>query len=69
MLYKEYSEIGIGNNRVFGVLLCLKQLLRNDSHWNTFVDKIELLFEKYESVDIKTMGFPENWKELLEIQQ
>lgn len=69
MLYKEYSEIGIGNNRIFGVLLCLKQLLKNDSHWNIFVDKIELLFEKYESVDIKTMGFPENWKKLLEVQQ
>ena len=69
MLYKEYSEIGIGNNRIFGVLLCLKQLLKNDIHWNIFVDKIELLFEKYESVDIKTMGFPENWKELLEVQQ
>ena len=68
MLYKEYSEAGIGNNRIFGVLLCLKQLLKTDSHWNIFVDNIELLFEKYESVDIKTMGFPENWKELLEIQ-
>lgn len=66
ILYKEYSEKGIGNNRIFGLLLCLKQLLKNDSHWNIFVDKIEMLFEKYESVDIKTMGFPENWKELLE---
>lgn len=26
------------------------------------------LFEKYERVNIKTMGFPENWKELLEIK-
>lgn len=67
ILYKEYSEVGIGNNRIFGVLLCLKQLLKNDSHWNIFVDKIDMLFEKYESVDIKTMGFPENWKELLEM--
>lgn len=69
MLYKEYSEAGIGNNRIFGVLLCLKQLLKTDSHWNIFVEKIELLFEKYESVDVRTMGFPENWKELLEVQQ
>lgn len=67
ILYKEYSEVGIGNNRIFGVLLCLKQLLKNDSHWNIFVDKIDMLFEKYESVDIKTMGFPEDWKELLEM--
>lgn len=67
ILYKEYSEVGIGNNRIFGVFLCLKQLLKNDSHWNIFVDKIDMLFGKYESVDIKTMGFPKNWKELLEM--
>ena len=56
----------MGNNRIFGVLLCLKHLLKNDSHWNLFVEEIGLLFEKYESVEIKTMGYPENWKELLE---
>lgn len=68
ILYKEYTQAGIGNNRVFSVLLCLKHLLVNDKHWNLFVDKIEMLFDKYESVDIKTMGFLENWKELLEIK-
>ena len=68
ILYKEYSEVGIGNNRIFGVLLCLKHLLKGDDHWNLFVDKIELLYDKYESVDIKTMGFTEKWKELLEIR-
>lgn len=66
ILYKEYSQSGIGNNRIFGVLLCLKNLLKNDVHWDLFVDKIELLFDKYESVNICTMGFPENWKELLQ---
>lgn len=30
-----------------------------------FVDKMEMLFDKYGSVQISTMGFPENWKELL----
>ena len=50
----------------YGVLLCLKHLLKSDSHWKLFVQEVELLFEKYEQVDIKTMGFPENWKELLE---
>lgn len=68
ILYKEYTQAGIGNNRIFGVLLCLRHLLKDDKHWNLFVDKIELLFEKYEHVDIKTMGFPNNWKELLEIK-
>ena len=66
MLYTEYTQAGIGNNRVYGVLLCMKHLLKNDSHWNLFVDKIEMLFDKYQSVQIKTMGFPDNWKEMLE---
>lgn len=65
MLYKEYSEKGIGNNRIFGVLLCMKQLLSDDVHWNLFVQDIETLIDKYDGVDIKTMGFPATWKKLL----
>lgn len=68
-LYKEYGAMGIGNNRIFGVLICLKHLLQNDKRWNMFVDKIEMLFDKYEHVDIKTMGFPVDWKEILENKQ
>ena len=66
ILYKEYSQSGIGNNRIFGVLLCVKHLLKSDSHWKLFVQDVESLFDKYEQVDIKTMGFSENWKALLE---
>lgn len=67
-LYNEYTEAGVGNNRIFGVLLCIRILLKKDKHWNTFVEQVELLFEKYEHVDFKTMGFPGNWKELLEVK-
>lgn len=48
ILYKEYTQAGIGNNRMFGVLLCMKQILKNDKHWNLYVDQIELLIDKYE---------------------
>ncbi len=65
ILYKEYTRAGIGNNRIYGVLLCMKHLLKQDVHWNQFVDNIELLFDKYERVQASTMGFTENWKELL----
>ena len=65
LLYKEYLEAGIGNNRMFGILLCMKHILKNDSRWNLYVQDIEILIDKYEKVDIRTMGFPENWKELL----
>lgn len=67
-LYKEYRTMGIGNNRIFGILICLKHLLKNDKQWNLFVDKIEMLFEKYEHVDIRSMGFPVEWKAVLETE-
>lgn len=65
LLYKEYSEAGIGNNKIFSVILCMKYILKNDYHWELYLDEIELLLDKYEMVDIKTMGFPTNWKQLL----
>lgn len=40
-------------------------ILKNDSRWNLYVDEIEILIEKYEKIDIETMGFPETWKDLL----
>ena len=64
-LYKEYSKAGIGNQRIFGVLLCLKHLLKSDHHWKKFVKDIDSLIKKYKFVDIKTMGFPENWEKYL----
>lgn len=66
MLYKEYTQIKIRNYTIYAVLLSMKHLLKNDTYWNLFVDNIELLFDKYDNVQIKTMGFPTNWKELLE---
>lgn len=42
----------------------MKYLLTQDAHWNQFVDNIGMLFAKYESVQIGTMGFQENWKEV-----
>ncbi len=65
LLYKDYTKLGIGNNRIFGVMLCMKHILSNDEHWNSYVEKIQILIDEYEVVDVKTMGFPDNWKEIL----
>lgn len=64
-MYKQYTEQGIGNIRVFASLICMKHLLPNDVHWTGFIDKINLLFEKYPNVKIELMGFSENWEEIL----
>lgn len=45
----------------------MRHILLHDKHWNLCVDQIEVLIEKYEKVDVRTMGFTDNWKELLEI--
>ena len=62
-LYKQYEKNG--NQRIFAVLLCLKELLPADRHWREFVETLELLIEKYPHVRIERMDFPKNWKELL----
>ena len=64
-LYKQYAKMHIVNNRVFATLLIIKQLLPNDRHWNDFVQIIEVLIEKYPSVKLHYIGFPQNWTNLL----
>ena len=65
ILYKQYTKDGIGNIRIYGVLLCIKHLSVSDPHWQEFVDSIDSLFTKYPAVKIETMGFPTNWKDYL----
>ncbi|MDE7313299.1 MAG: Abi family protein [Eubacterium sp.] len=64
-LYHQDSKEGAANNRIFGVLCCLKHLFVGDRHWARFLDNMEMLFEKYTYVDLNTMGFTKNWRELL----
>ena len=64
-LYKQYSEQGISNVRVFATLICLKYLLNNSSQWKSFVELIDEMFSSYPNVRRELMGFPKEWKALL----
>ena len=64
-LYNKYKEMGIANNSIFSTVLCLQYLLPNDRYWIEFVDLISAMFDKYEDVNIETMGFVKEWYELL----
>ncbi len=64
-LYHEDKPKGVSDDHVMGTLICMKHLLAQDRHWTEFVDTIGLLLEKYPAVRKETMGFPENWKEIL----
>jgi len=66
MLYKEYTEQGISSVRIYATLICLKHILPRDRHWRELVEIIEMLFDKYPHVKKEFIGFPENWKEILE---
>lgn len=68
ILYKQYVESGIDNNRIFAVLLCISHIVDHDGHWDKLLDDIEDLIAKYSNIDISSMGFPKNWKELLNPQ-
>ncbi len=65
MMYKQYSEMNISNNRLFAVLLCMREILKGNSQWNTFVDDLDKLVKKYDKINIFSMGFTENWYDLL----
>lgn len=64
-LYSQYANIQKADKHIFGVICCMKHLLLNDSRWQSFISDLESLFHKYPDVQIFTMGFPVNWKEVL----
>ena len=64
-LYKQYTEINISNSYIFGVLCCIKHLIKIDENWISFVNRIDTLFNKYKFVNKIELGFPDNWKNIL----
>lgn len=67
MLYKQYTEANISNIRIFGVMVCISHLVPHDAHWEDFVNQLDTLIRKYPSININTMGFPQNWKDYLPV--
>ena len=64
-IYDCYRNMGIRNNRIFAILICLKYLLPMDERWRKFISNINLSLKYYQKVDLKKIGFPDNWIEIL----
>ena len=64
-MYKQFSDKGIGNNRLYGVLICISLLVPNNDNWIEFVNFIEKTANRYSYAKLETMGFTEDWKEIL----
>ncbi len=70
-MYKQYNDKNRGdkgkitNNRLFATIVCIKHILSDTKQWNEFVDKLEESISKYEVADISTMGFVDDWRDIL----
>ena len=51
------------NSSVYGVLAIIDRLLEPINTTNKFIEKFHILLDKYPNIDVKYMGFPENWTE------
>lgn len=63
-LYKEHKPY-LGN-RLFPRLLVMRHMLHGRASWTTFHSSLVGLMEGHPEVILDRIGFPENWKELLE---
>lgn len=57
--YQQYA-----GNKLFPRLLTLKRFVDNET-WNRFVQKLLSIFHKYPEAKPSFMGFPTNWKAIL----
>lgn len=65
-LFKADKKKGIKNNTVFANLFIIGRLSLDKDEWGHFVTKLEALIEHYNNVvDLKCLGFPENWQDIL----
>ena len=63
-LYGEYIRRGISNNTIFASVLNLKILAEPD-YYNKFLHDLLYIIDKYPSVDLKNLGFIEEWRSIL----
>lgn len=64
-LFKKTMKKGIKKDNVFSVLLIIGRFLKNTEKREIFITNLADLIEKTEKVDLKLMGFPDNWEEIL----
>lgn len=57
-----HKPIPIENNKTFGILTVLYFLLNQAAPQSRWRDRMYTLFDEYEDVPKRFMGFPDNWK-------
>ncbi len=61
-----YASYCIDDVHVFSSILVLKTLISNSDAWESFkIDLTNLIKDYCTSIDLKLIGFPDNWEEIL----
>ncbi|GIW48989.1 MAG: ABC transporter permease [Caloramator sp.] len=68
-LFKADKKRGIINDSLFANLFVMGRLLKQKTEWKHFVTKLEALVEQYDKVDLKCLGFPNDWIEILKFNK
>ena len=56
---------GVDNSTFFSILIVIGKLRSNNTEWISFITSLAALVENYCVVDIRRLGFPENWEAVL----
>lgn len=63
-LYKEYLRKRISNNTLIATIINLK-IISEEENYKDFYDKLSKLIEEYSTIDLKHIGFPEDFNKML----
>ena len=64
-LFSEDKERGIAGDTLFAALIVMGRLSIEREAWSGFVIELMALIEQHDQVDVKLMGFPDNWKVII----
>lgn len=65
-LHRKEKRLLESNDKIFAVIIVMKRLCLNKVLWKNFVIKLSELMEAYNDVvDLKEIGFLNNWQEIL----
>jgi len=62
---RNLPENEIWSKQLFSLLVVLKYLVSDSFDWNNFIQSLNALLDENKFVDIKAMGFPDDWEKWL----
>lgn len=60
------KESRYANARLFTDCLALRYIMHGEMPWNTFILNLRAIIDECPSANLKCIGFPDNWEEILQ---